>query len=86
MSKVWRVLTWSPFGRLPWHFHMQNCLLTLALLAFCSGWGDKTVNFYTVETDEDHQVEELPTEAWNVPLDLGDGKCLVIETREMIDC
>jgi hypothetical protein len=36
------------------------------------------------KTDDDIEVTEEPD--WNAPLDLGDGRCLIITTRELIQC
>ena len=84
MRKVWRVLTWSPAHSQPWWFTAFRLLYTVPMVIILLGWADDTVHFDKVTTDDERDVGKEPN--WNTPLDFGSGRCMVIETRQMIDC
>ncbi len=87
MKRAWKILGWSPFPKQPWYWNMQHSLLSIMLFTVLIGWNDNIAHFGAQITEEEAgPQDELPIEAWNVPLDLGNGSCLVITTREQIPC
>lgn len=84
MRKVWRILTWAPTPPQPWYAQMFRLLYTVPTVIILLGWADDTVHFDGAVTDDDVQVEKEPD--WNAPLYLGDGRCMVVNTREIIEC
>jgi hypothetical protein len=84
VSRVWRVLTWSPTTRMEWPATAFRLLWTVPTVIILLGWADDTVHFDRQVTDDEIQVEDEPD--WNSDLRLGDGRCLVIATREYVEC
>jgi hypothetical protein len=80
--KLWRVLTWNPIRG--WEATLFHVLWSWTLVFILFGWWDTTVHFDAPVTDE--QVEVLEEPDWSAPLYLGNGRCVVVQTREMIDC
>lgn len=84
MRRLTRILGWSPVGKQPWYFHWFRLLYTVPMVIILLGWADDTVVFDKHVTDDDVQVIREPD--WNAPLRFSDGRCLVIETREYVEC
>lgn len=84
MHRVWAVLTWSPIARMPWHAKLFNMLWCWTLVLILLGWCDDTVHFDGPVTDDDIPVLKEPN--WNADLRLPNGQCLVIGTRQYIEC
>ncbi len=91
-----KIICWSPFGERPWYFHLFNSLWVWAtvILLFLSlpSWLGHTVNFPTQTVDpcdspESGCYKELPDEIlYGGPLQLGNGTCMVVTTREIVEC
>lgn len=84
VRKTWRILTWSPAHGQRWWFTAFRLLYTVPTVIILFGWADDTVVFDGAVTDDDIQVEKEPN--WNADIYIGDGKCLVIETRATVEC
>ncbi len=88
MKRLVRVFTWSPCGKQPWHFHLWNCLLVWAtvIVLFLSlpSWLGHSVSFPSQVPDNSHADVDLFD--YDQPLALGDGRCMVIDTRETVEC
>jgi hypothetical protein len=86
-GKIWYVLSWSPIKGKPWHYHWFNLLWSVFLFMVLLGWNDNIIYFNQQGTEDNFGPEqELPDSAWNVPLDLGNGTCLDVVTREITLC
>jgi hypothetical protein len=85
---TWTIANWSPlktksakaFNAL-WHLGLFAAIL-MAL------WTDGVWHYHNQDTEDDQEYEtELTIEEWNqIPLYLGDGQCIIVSTRQYIEC
>jgi hypothetical protein len=90
LSIVWRVLNWSPFPKQALPFRMQYHLLSVLMFFILLGWNDNIwYNSGNVEEGDPGAPvqDELTIDDWNAePLDLGNGECMIVTTREISSC
>ncbi len=79
-------MNWSPISKLGWPAQLFCLLWTIPTVLILFGWCDDTVVFdrQVIEDDVPGAAELEPD--WNAEMRLGDGRCLVVKTREMIEC
>lgn len=88
MTRIWKILTWSPFGKRPWYFHAFNCMwvwaTVLLLMLSMPSWLGHTVAIGDATPDESNAEVDLFD--YNSPIALADGRCMVVKTREIVEC
>ncbi len=89
LRKLLKVVTWSPFGKQPWYFHLFNSLWVWAtvvvLMLSLPSWLGHPVSFPSQRPDESQETM-LKEPDWNAPLPIGEGLCIVVTTRQIVEC
>lgn len=92
LRKIWKVLTYTPVKDKPWHWHAFHSLYCLTAVVACmlslSSWLGQTTSFPVSSLDPCDSPESgcYKEPDWNAPLDMGNGKCFNITTREITEC
>lgn len=89
VRRFFKIMSWSPIKKQPWYFHLFHSLWTwgavILLMLSMPSWLGHTVAIGGAKVDPlDATKPDLFD--YNQPIALPDGRCMVIETREMVQC